>query len=260
MPEFLTTCEQAVREAGRVLLEKMGKVRVQEKGRFDLVTDADLEAQDVVQRIVLEAWPGHSVMGEEDQQDTSTQGRDSAYRWIVDPLDGTTNFVHGVPHFCVSLALESRGELVVGAVYNPVAQECFTAAAGEGAWLNGSKMGTSGVAELSEALGAVGLPPVVHDDSPDLQLFLRAVKVCQSMRRTGSAALNLCFVAAGRFDLAWSYCAKPWDVAAGVLLIVESGGVVTSPDGGPFVVNRPRFIAAANRRLHDELIRLAGVV
>ena len=177
------------------------------------------------------------------------------YRWIVDPLDGTTNFVHGVPHYCVSLALERNGELLVGAVYDPLLEECFTAAAGQGAWLNGRPIHTSQVSLLSEALAAVGFPPKVTRDSPDLLLFLEMVCRCQAIRRTGSSALNLCYLAAGRFDLYWSYSTNIWDVAAGVLILREAGGHDNIPrgrgllpGGGPFPGRQPTADSTPNYR------------
>ncbi|HIQ22592.1 MAG TPA: inositol monophosphatase [Planctomycetes bacterium] len=258
MSDFFTTCERAVRAAGEVLLEKWGRVTAREKGRFDLVTEADLAAQEVVRRTVLEAFPDHAVLGEEDSIEKQKTCADRPYRWIVDPLDGTTNFVHGVPHFSVSLALEHEGELLVGAVFNPLSGELFSAVRGDGANLNGESIRTSGVVSLGEALGAVGFPPVVTDESPDFRLFVRAVKECQSIRRMGSVALNLSYLAAGRLDVAWSFSAKTWDVAAGVLLISEAGGVVTAPDGGPVDLDRPGLIAAATADLHEAIRRLAA--
>jgi myo-inositol-1(or 4)-monophosphatase len=182
------------------------------------------------------------------------------YRWIVDPLDGTTNFVHGVPHYSVSLALERNGELLVGAVYDPMLEECFTAAAGQGAWLNGRPIHTSQISLLSEALAAVGFPPNMNRDSPDLLLFLEMVPRCQAIRRTGSSALNLCYLAAGRFDLYWSYGTHIWDVAAGVLLLREAGGWITSPAGGDFSLEEAHFLAAASRELHAQLREIAAAI
>jgi len=239
-------------------LQKIGRVEVREKARYDLVTEADFASQKVVQTTILDAFPDHLIIGEEDEptaaaRATERGGEQEEFCWFVDPLDGTTNYVHQVPHFCVSLALERSGQLVVSAVYNPVADECFLAVAGQGACLNGKPIRTSRVARLSEALATVGFPPQVNADSPDLKFFLEALDHCQSIRRTGSAALNLCYVAAGRFDASWSYSTRSWDVAAGVLLIREAGGIVTAPDGGPFTLDDPQFLAAANGQLHDEL-------
>jgi myo-inositol-1(or 4)-monophosphatase len=266
--DYARICEEAVRAGGAVLLEKIGRVEAREKGRADLVTEADLASQEVVRRIVLDAFPGHSVLGEEDGLGRDPRaGRESGppaeYRWIVDPLDGTTNYVHQVPHFCVSLALERSGELLVGAVYDPVAEECFAAAVGAGARLNGKPIRTSDVSDLSQALATVGFPAVVTAESPDLRLFLAALGRCQAIRRTGSAALNLCYLAAGRFDASWCFSTKAWDVAAGALLIVEAGGTVTAPDGGPFALLSGQYLAAANRTLQAQLrglVREAGLL
>jgi myo-inositol-1(or 4)-monophosphatase len=264
MPGFMEICEKAVRLAGALLMDKLGKVTVREKGRSDLVTEADFAAQEIVRQTILEAFPSHFLVGEEDAAGTKQMpsGNGSPYRWIVDPLDGTTNYVHQVPHFAVSLALERDGELLVGAVFSPAEKECFTASAGEGAWLNGKRISTSGVTSLSGALCAVGFPAVVRPDSPDLLLFLKGLDHFQGFRRTGSAALNLCYVASGRYDAAWSYCTKVWDVAAGTLLIREAGGIVTSPDGGALDLDRGRFIAAGNPELYrhvKDLVAAAGL-
>lgn len=243
-----------------MLLDKWGRVAVREKGRADLVTEADLAAQEIVTQRIRAAFPDHVILGEEDAR-PAVRG-DSEFRWLVDPLDGTTNYVHQVPHFCVSLALEQAGRLVVAAVYNPVAEECFTAVAGAGARLNARPIHTSGVWRPYEALASVGFPAEVKRDSPDLVVFLEAVKHCQAIRRTGSAALNLCYVASGRFDACWGYSTKPWDIAAGVLLIREAGGMVTAPDGGEFALESGQFLAAATPRLHAELrsmVAQAGV-
>ena len=234
-------------------MQKLGRVSACEKGPADLVTEADMASQELIRETLLEAFPEHAFLGEEDDEANGEATRQSEYRWIADPLDGTTNYVHGLPHFCVSLALERAGELLVGAVFNPVADECFTAVAGEGAFLNGSPIRTSGVSRLSEALAATGFPTVVRPDSPDLQLFMKSLTRCQAARRTGSCALNLCYLAAGRFDVTWAYSAKIWDVAAGVLIIREAGGVVSAPDGGGFVLEDARLLAAANPALHADL-------
>jgi myo-inositol-1(or 4)-monophosphatase len=253
--EYQTVCEKAVLAAGDVLLEHSGRVEAREKGPSDLVTEADLASQECVRRIVLSAFPDHCLLGEEGPRADTPRAE---YRWIVDPLDGTTNYVHGIPFFNVSLALERNGELLVGAVYNPVSRECFTAAAGGGAFLNGRPIKTSKVRELSGAVAAVGLPYTIHRDSPDLLVFLEATFACQSIRRTGSAALNMAYVAAGRFDVFWSYSTKIWDVAAGALLLREAGGTLTATDGGPFRLEEARFLAAANEPLHRQLLEVVG--
>jgi myo-inositol-1(or 4)-monophosphatase len=266
--DYIRVCEDAVRAAGAVLQRLRGRVTVSEKGPADLVTEADLAAQRAVREIVLAAFPEHDFLGEEEEGETGTEadrtgeGRrpaDSDCRWIVDPLDGTTNYVHGVPHYAVSLALERRGEVLAGAVLDPTLDECFTATAGGGARLNGQPIRVSAVTELSRALAVAGFPPGVTADSPDLRLFLEVVSRCQSVRRTGSAALNFCYLAAGRFDLYWSFSTRIWDVAAGSLILREAGGVITAPDGSPFRVEEARFLAAANERLRGELEALWNV-
>jgi myo-inositol-1(or 4)-monophosphatase len=255
LPEFLDVCETAARAAGRTILDWVGKTSVRQKGPADLVTEADFAAQEIVKKTVLAAFPQHSVLGEEDQVPGNSP-RTTEYRWIVDPLDGTTNFVHGIPHYAVSLALEYRGRVLVGAVYDPSADACFTAAEGRGAFLNGRPIRTSGVTQLSEAIAGTGFPANVQPDSPDLLVFNKAVFRCQGVRRTGSAALNLCDVAAGRFDVVWGFSTKIWDVAAGLLLIREAGGVVTSTEGGEIDLGSGRFLASANEELHAQLMEL----
>lgn len=239
-------------------MDWLGRVHVREKGRADLVTEADLASQDMVRRVILDAFPDHFVLGEEDAPDAApTPPSTSEYRWIVDPLDGTTNYVHQVPHFSVSVALERAGELLVGTVYHPTASQCFTAETGRGAYLNGARLKTSEVTDLSRAVCAVGFPPQVTMDSPDLRLFLAGLDRCQSFRRTGSAALNLCYVAAGWYDVAWSFSTKVWDMAAGALLIREAGGVVTSPESETLLLRDGHFFAAANKTLHEQILTMA---
>jgi myo-inositol-1(or 4)-monophosphatase len=257
MKEFLATAEEAVREGGAVLAGMLGRAKVREKGPSDLVTEADFASQEVVRKIVLGAFSDHGFIGEEDHPSGGNITGNGEYRWILDPLDGTTNFVHGVPHFCVSLALERQGSVLVGAVYDPMAGECYLAEAGKGSRLNGAPIFTSTIIDLSQSLAAVGLPCVVGPESPDLRLFNEALKACQAVRRTGSAALNLCYVAAGRFDVAWNYSTKIWDVAAGALIIQEAGGTIESPYGGDFNVHEGQLFSAANDTLMEQLRDLA---
>jgi len=259
MPDYLETCEKAARRAGAVLLDHFGRVAVRQKGRADLVTDADLAAQEAVRQTLREVFPEHLLIGEEDapgQLEQLVSSANGAFRWIVDPLDGTTNYVHRVPIFCVSLALEHQGKTIVGAVYNPFWEECFTACAGEGAWLNGTAIHTSGVRTLSEALIAAGFPAAVSPDSPDLRVFNEVVLTGHGIRRTGSAALNLAYVAAGRFDAGWSFSTKIWDSAAGALLIREAGGVATPLTGDDYEALSGPFVVAATRELHQELLAI----
>ncbi len=252
-PQFVEICEKAAHVGGQILRERLGRVNVREKGRADLVTEADLASQEAIRKMIFDAFPDHALLGEEDLSVPGASAAGCEYRWILDPLDGTTNFVHQVPHFGVSLALEQAGELLTGTVYNPLVEECFTAVRGEGARLNGQPIHTSRASTLAGALVAVGFPAAVTPDSPDLKAFAAMVQVCQSLRRMGSAALNLAYVAAGRFDGCWSFSTKPWDAAAGTLLVREAGGVVTGPDGTPFSLQSGHFLAAANTQLHEQL-------
>jgi myo-inositol-1(or 4)-monophosphatase len=262
--EFLEVCQRAVRAGGTTLQQLLGKTTVRYKGPADLVTGADLASQEVVRGWVLAAFPGHTFLGEEEiANPPGIAGSPAArpdppagpatFRWITDPLDGTTNYVHRVPHYCVSLAVEQAGSVLVGAVYDPNLDECFSAARGRGAFLNGGRIRTSDVAELPQALAATGFPAHVTPGAPDLLVFNRAIFSCQGVRRTGSAALNLCYMAAGRFDVLWGLSTKIWDVAAGTLLVEEAGGILTAPDGGPFVLDDARYIAAANPALYPQV-------
>jgi myo-inositol-1(or 4)-monophosphatase len=250
MDDYLQICEKAARAGGDAVQSWVGKFDVRKKGPADLVTQADVASQEAVRRVVLDAFPDHSLLGEEDEDVAHDPADDSSdFRWIVDPLDGTTNFVHGIPHYCVSLALEYQGDPLVSAVYNPVGGECFTAAAGQGAWLNGKRIRTSRTTALSEALAVTGFPPQVKPDSPDYLVFSEAIFCCQGVRRSGSAALNLSYLAAGRYDVLWSFGTKIWDVAAGVLLIKEAGGVVCSAQGTDYQLSDGPLFAAANQQL-----------
>ena len=252
---YLETCERAVRAAGATIRDWIGRTSVQEKGPADFVTEADFAAQEVVKTIVLQAFPHHSLLGEEDRLAGNTPSK-TEYRWVVDPLDGTTNFVHGIPHYAVSLALQQQGQVLVGAVFDPSLNECFTAAVGGGALLNGRPIHASRSTRLSEIIAASGFPADLQPDSPDLLVFNKALFRCQGIRRTGSAALNLCDLAAGRYGAAWGFSTKIWDIAAGLLLIQEAGGIVTSPEGGQVDLGTGRFLASANQQLHQQLLEL----
>ncbi len=247
----MQTCEIAARAAGQVLRDKVGKVTAREKNRADLVTEADTLAQETVFSILRKAFPEHEFLGEETPGASAHSYRSdpNSLCWIVDPLDGTTNFVHQVPFFCVSIALAQGEDLLCGVVYNPITEEFFSAEKGQGAFLNGERIRVSEVEDASQSLVAVGFPTETHAETPDLVAFLKAVPIAQAIRRTGSTALNLAYVAAGRFDAMWGFSANAWDVAAGILLIREAGGTVLGPDGKPFSLKTPAFLTAANQKL-----------
>jgi myo-inositol-1(or 4)-monophosphatase len=256
MPSYVEIAEKAARAGGDVLRQWLGRFSVREKGPSDLVTEADLAAQEAVASILLAAFPDHGFVGEEGGRRDNLE---SPFRWYVDPLDGTTNYVHRIPHYCTSIALEHAGELIAAAVYDPVLDECYTAAAGEGAWLNGQPMRTSAATDLSQAIVAVGFPARVPRGSFYITDFSEVLVRTRGVRRTGSAALNLCYVACGRFDAYWAKETNAWDVAAGALLVRAAGGIVTALDGSKFHAADPRLISACTPELHRALFEIDGV-
>ena len=259
MPELVTICEKAARTGGSVLLSWMDRFETREKGPKDLVTDADLASQQAIRDIVLGEFPDHEFLGEEDDAlDTKAinSPRADTCRWLVDPLDGTTNYVHRLPMFSVSVAVERGGEILAGAVFDPIASECYTAQSGQGAWLNGAPLSTSNCERISEALLAASFSANVPRNSDEVVRFVEVLHSCQALRRMGSAALNLSYLAAGRLDGYWATSVKPWDVAAGILLVREAGGIATGVDGGPLDLARPKFAAAATPTLHKQLVGL----
>jgi myo-inositol-1(or 4)-monophosphatase len=255
VPDYLTLCEQAARAGAAQLLAWVGRFGVREKGPFDLVTEADVASQEAIREIVLNTCPDHAFISEEGD---SGAPLDAEYCWVVDPLDGTTNYVHQVPHYAVSVALLERGKPLAGVVYDPVSQECFSARRGQGARLNGRVLRTSSITDLKQAVVAASFSSRVRFPSPEIDQFVAALELSQAVRRTGSAALNLCYVAAGRFDAFWALTTRAWDVAAGVLLVEEAGGIVTRIDGSAFDLSEPHPVASATPELHRQFCRLLG--
>lgn len=248
----LTLAKKTAREAGRILLSYFGHLKdVRYKSsRRDPVSEADEAAEAYIAGRLKEAFPQYGFLGEEQ---TAWGGKGA--RWVVDPLDGTVNFAHGLPIFCVSIALEKDGESVLGVVYNPVDREMFHAVKGGGAFLNNKPISVSSQKDLGKALIVTGFPYDI-DKRADLILgyFNRMVKASQGIRRLGSAALDLCFVAAGRFDGFWELGLKPWDTAAGELIVREAGGKVTDLTGGEFK-NEVGEIVASNGKVHGEMLK-----
>lgn len=254
--DFLASAIEAARHAGEILLSWRDRFTVSEKSRSDLVTEADIASQQAIAGLLRERHPGHALLGEEGLEDPGTG---NGYRWIIDPLDGTGNYVHGVPYFAVSIALEHEGDLVVGVVLDPTHDELFTAVRGEGARLNGQPLTVSSdrVSDLCEALVVASLPVGVESaDHPAIARFLRVLISSQHMQRTGSAAMNLAYVAAGRLDAFFSSSLKSWDMAAGALLVTEAGGKVTAMDEGLFRVETSDLLASNGTAVHAQLSRL----
>jgi myo-inositol-1(or 4)-monophosphatase len=269
MPDLITTCEAAARAGGRVLLNWRKRFTVREKGPADLVTEADLASQEAIRQLVTADFPEHAFLGEEspaevreaalgDSSANGTSPNAPEWTWVVDPLDGTTNYVHGLAQYAVSVAVLHRGVPEAGCVFDPVANECFTAVRGQGALLNGEPIAASGQTDLAQSLVAVSFPARIDQQSREVQDFLAILPHCQAFRRMGSAALNLCYVAAGSLDAYWATSTKIWDIAAGALIVAEAGGVITALDGTPLDVKSGKFIAAATRPLVDRLVGLLG--
>ena len=248
-------CESAARAGGQALIDWGGRFQAREKSAADLVTDADLASQEAIRAKIAAKFPDHVFLGEEGAgSDLAELAGEKRPCWIVDPLDGTTNYVHGFPFFSVSVAVALGEQILAGVIYNPLTEDCFQAVRGGGASLNGSSLMTSDVERMSQSLVAVSFPPGVHEDNPDLRNFLSVVGKTQAVRRTGSCALNLAHLAVGQLDAFWAHSIQPWDVAAGILLIREAGGVVSACDGGPFKLWDADFLAASTGPLHQELL------
>lgn len=254
MTEELEAALAAARRAGDVLREGFGaRHQVRFKGEVDIVTETDERAEEVIREALLWAYPSYGMLAEEGGE---TAGEDDA-RWIVDPLDGTTNYAHGLPLFAVSIALEKAGEVVAGVVHDPMRQETFVAERGHGARLNDESIGVSETDELVRALIVTGFPYDREEVPAALDLFGRLSMRTQSMRRLGSAALDLCYVAAGRLDAYYERGGYAWDVAAGSLILEEAGGKITDYKGRPFETEG-KEVLASNGTLHPVLVEFTG--
>jgi myo-inositol-1(or 4)-monophosphatase len=247
---YLPATQSIAREAGALVMDYFYQhLKIEYKGEADLVTAADRASEKLIRARIAEKFPGHDVLGEE--QGLSDKGSD--YRWYVDPLDGTTNFAHGYPVFCVSLALEYKGERVAGVVYDPTRDEMFAAEKGSGAQLNEKPIRVSETAVLKECLLATGFPSHKRHQNPNIYFYHQITQHTHGVRRAGSAALDLCCVASGRFDGFWEFNLNPWDTAAGALIVQEAGGKVTRFDGSPFLLDS-RETLASNGIVHEALV------
>ncbi|MFN2448838.1 MAG: inositol monophosphatase family protein [Candidatus Baltobacteraceae bacterium] len=251
MPHALTTAVAAARRAGALLLEQLHRpLHIEEKGRrADLVTAADRQSERLIVETLLEAFPQAAILGEEG---AAVPGS-SDERWIVDPLDGTTNYAHGYPFFCVSIAYERAGIIEAGVVYAPLLKECFTAVRGGGAFLNGERIFVSRTVAVGDAMLCTGFKP--YDYETNAAFFAHASRHAQAVRRDGAAALDFAYTAMGRFDAFWEFGLAAWDVAAGALFVREAGGAVSAIDGAPFSVDGASVLAS-NGVLHEPLKEL----
>jgi myo-inositol-1(or 4)-monophosphatase len=251
-PLFLTTAVEAVVRAGDLQMERFGRAMcIDKKGKIDLVTEVDLAVERMFRQLITERFTDHRVLGEEfGGSETSRAGP----CLVFDPIDGTTNYAHGLPIFCASLALEIDGVAEIGAVYDPTRRELFTAERGVGAFLNGRRLRVSTTDALVDALLVTGFPYDVHARVDELMGLMGAfLGRAQAVRRLGSAALDLCYVAAGRMDGFWETDLKPWDLAGGALIVAEAGGRITALDGGPFSSRRGQVLAA-NTVIHAAML------
>ena len=246
---ILEIATQAAFRAGAILRARLGTdLQISKKGTIDLVTEADLEAERAIIDLIRSRFSDHEILAEEQ----GSQAGSADCKWIIDPLDGTTNFAHGYRFFCVSIAVEIGGAVTVGVVFDPVTEELFTTIKGEGASLNGSPIRVSTQEQLIDSLLCTGFSYQSEEIQSNLELFNRVIHQVRAVRRDGSAALDLCYVACGRFDGFWELSLNPWDVAAGTLMVQEAGGQLSGFDGSPCTIY-DREILATNGRVHSAL-------
>ena len=252
-PDYISTASEIARRAGALLMEYFARgVKTEYKGTgtVDVVTDADRASEKLIVESLRDTFPDHGIVGEEGSRSQSSGG----YLWYVDPLDGTTNFAHGFPVFCVSLGLVRNGEVIAGIIYDPTRNELFAAERGSGASLNGESIHVSKVATLAESLLGTGFPSKKRHANPNIHFYHQLTLKSHGLRRPGSAALDLSCVASGRYDGYWEFKLNAWDTSAGVLLVEEAGGRVTHVDGSKFDVAESRDVLATNGLIHQELM------
>lgn len=251
LDEYAHVAAEIAREAGAILRDRFGQPHVVRfKGTIDMVTEADQASERLIAGRLRECFPSHELLAEEGSRGASA---DSRYRWLVDPLDGTTNFAHGLPTFAVSIALEEAGTPVVGVVYDPMRDELFVARRGAGATRNDAPVRVSATDQLLGSLLVTGFSYDLAHRARQAEIWRDFLTQVQAIRQTGSAALNLCYIAAGRLDGYWERGIAPWDVAAGAVMVSEAGGMVTNLSGGPFRAD-DRQILASNGSLHPDLL------
>lgn len=244
---------QTAREAGGVLIDRLGRARISTKGDIDLVTEADLAAEKLIIERIKSHYPRHAILAEESGASVELDAGKSDWKWIIDPLDGTTNYAHGYPCFCVSIAVEHAGQIELGVVYDPTRDELFAAERGQGATLNERPIRVSTIADLNSAMLCTGFPYNVRERPDFAREFIKFTMTAQAVRRDGSAALDLAYLACGRFDGFWEDGLNAWDIAAGLLLIEEAGGRVTDFRGAPLSIYTPKVLAT-NGLVHEAMM------
>jgi myo-inositol-1(or 4)-monophosphatase len=249
--DYLETAVEIAREAGALIANYLERrIPYETKGEFDLVTEADRASERLVVERLRTHFPSHGIVAEEGGGHASP----SDYCWFVDPLDGTTNFAHGFPVFNVTMGLARAGEIVAGVVYDPTRQEMFSAERGAGAYLNHRRIHVSGVKKVSDSLASTGFPSRKRHHNVNIHFYYQLAMASHGVRRTGSAAVDLAYVACGRLDYYWEFGLKPWDMAAGTLLVEEAGGRISDMRGGPHSVTTSEHLLADNGALHDEVL------
>jgi len=251
---YLDITLEAAQKAGAIIKDNFHKNKlIDYKGRINLVTNVDMEAERTVIETIKNYYPAHNILTEETEYN---QNPDQEYCWVIDPLDGTTNYVHGFPFVCVSIALQKDGESIVGVVYNPILDELFYSEKGKGSFRNNEPISVSDNADFSKSLLATGFPyDMLNEERNNIKNFSNVIRECRGIRRPGAAALDLCYVARGIFDGYWELELFPWDTAAGILILEEAGGKVSTFDGSKFSIF-DKEIAASNGKIHKELLKV----
>jgi len=249
----LKTAIEAAKEAGRILRSMSGKAAIGYKGEVNLVTEADRASEKSIISLIRKRFPGDEILAEE----TGSHKTGSKRKWLIDPLDGTTNYAHGFPFWAISIALEIEGKVVLGIVYDPSRDELFTARKGEGAFLNERRISVSQEKELGKSLLTTGFPYNIRETTNDnLDNFARFCKKARAVRRPGSVALDLSYLACGRFDGYWELSISPWDVAAGILILEEAGGMVSDFSGKKLDIYKEKDILATNGKIHNQMMEV----